>query len=136
MADVDVMVRWLGDGLRFAGGAVGGPVTAVDGNGKWATSPVNMLAVSLAACTAADIVEILGKMRVPLEALAVNVDGDRRPEPPRRYTRIHVEYRVRGVPVADEEKLRRAVMLSHETYCSVLHSLRDDIEMTTSVVLE
>lgn len=136
MADVDVALRWLGDGLRFEGGAVGGPVTAVDGDGRWATSPVNLLAISLAACTAADVVDILGKMRVRLEALAVNVEGERRPEPPRRYTRIRLEYRVRGVPAEDEPKLQRAVTLSHEKYCSVLHSLREDIELTTAVVLE
>lgn len=136
MADVDVAVRWLGDGLRFEGGAVGGPVTEVDGNGRQATSPVNLLAVSLAACTAADVVEILEKMRVPLAALEVKVDGDRRPEPPRRYTRIRLEYRVRGVADEAESKLRRAVALSHEKYCSVLHSLRGDIEVTTDVVLE
>jgi putative redox protein len=57
------------------------------------------------------------------------VEGDRRAEPPRRYTAIRLRYIVTGVAAADESKVWRAIHLSRDTYCSVLHSLREDIEV-------
>ncbi|MEJ2678931.1 MAG: hypothetical protein P8174_07650, partial [Gemmatimonadota bacterium] len=61
-------------------------------------------------------------------------EGDRVPEPPRRYTEIRLVYRV-GVAVEAEQKLRHAVELSREKYCSVMHSLRPDIRLSTEIVL-
>ncbi|MGH7475059.1 MAG: OsmC family protein [Longimicrobiales bacterium] len=136
MADAAVEIRWLASGLRFEGGAPGGPAVALDGDGQSAVSPVQAALLSLAACTAADVVEILGKMRLPLDGLAVWVEGDRAAEPPRRFTRVRLVYEVAGVDAADEPKVQRAVALSHEKYCSVLHTWRGDIEIETEIVLE
>jgi putative redox protein len=135
MSDVTVELEWEGEGLQFAGGALGAPPTRVDGNGKTATSPVQALLVSLAGCTAADVVDILQKMRVPLAGLRVRIEGDRAPEAPRRYTAIRMVYEVTGLSGDGEDKLRRAIQLSHEKYCSVMHSLRTDIQFSTQVVL-
>ena len=135
MADVNVALEWEQTGLVFRGGAVGGVEVRVDGNTKVAISPVQSMLVSLVACTAADVVDILTRMRVPLTGLTVRAEGDRAAQPPRRYTAIRLEYEALGVPAADEEKLQRAIQLSHEKYCSVMHSLRSDIEIHTSVLL-
>jgi putative redox protein len=59
----------------------------------------------------------------------VRAEGYRRSEPPRRFTAIRLTYRARGVPEADREKLQRAVDLSRETYCSVLHTLQPDLDL-------
>ncbi|HEX7091566.1 MAG TPA: OsmC family protein [Longimicrobiales bacterium] len=134
MPDVRLEVRWTGAGLEFEGGPPGGPAAKVDGNGKTAVSPMQALLLSLAGCTAADVVDILTKMRVPLEGLELAVEGDRAAEAPRRYERIRIEYRVK-VPGGAEEKVRRAVALSHEKYCSVLHTLRPDVVLETELVV-
>lgn len=136
MADVRLELRWTGEGLVFDGGSPDGPRLTVDGDGAAGTSPMQTMLLGVAGCTSADVVEILAKMRVPLEALDVRVEADRVAEPPRRYTRIRLRYRARGVPAGAEAKLRRAVALSHETYCSALHSLRPDIEVETEIVLD
>lgn len=132
MSDTNVRSRWLG-GLRFeATGRADVPVV-VDGDGKQGTTPMETLLVSLVACMGSDVVDILTKMRVPFEALTVRVEGDRRPEPPRRYTALRLVYQVAGVPEGDADKLQRAVSLSRETYCSVLHSLRPDIDVSIRI---
>jgi putative redox protein len=132
VSDTEVDSRWLG-GLRFeATGRAEVPVV-VDGDGKEGPTPMETLLVSLVACMGSDVVDILTKMRVPFDALAVRVEGDRRPEPPRRYTALRLMYRVEGVPDGDAEKLQRAVTLSRETYCSALHSLRPDIEVSIHI---
>ena len=61
--------------------------------------------------------------------------GDRACEAPRRYTRIRLVYEVQGLGVGEEEKVRRAIALSHEKYCSVLHTLRPDVEVRSELVV-
>jgi putative redox protein len=134
VADVDVLVHWAGEGLVFDAGAVNGRSIRLDGDGKAGPTPVQGLLLALGACTAADVVEILGKMRVPLKALEIRADADRAAVPPRRYTAIRLTYYATGIEDAHRDKLQRAVDLSHEKYCSVLYSLRPDIEISTQVV--
>ena len=132
MSDIVVEGRWVG-GLRFEiAGKAGRPVL-LDGDGAAGVSPVEAVAVALAGCMAADVVDILAKMRVPLDALAVRVEGDRRAEPPRRYTAMRLDFRAEGVPASDTGKLQRAVDLSRDTYCSVLHTLDPALDVTFRV---
>jgi putative redox protein len=133
MADIGGVVSWTGEAMRFtAAGRCGSiPLNAGKGEG---VGPMEALALSAAACSAADVVEILGKMRIPLDSLEVRLEGDRASEPPRRYTALRLVYRV-GVAAESEQKLRHAVELSREKYCSVMHSLRPDIQLSTEIVL-
>lgn len=132
----EVSVQWQG-GLRFQAGAGGGaarPPVLVDGDGQAATSPVEMLLVAAASCTAADVVIILQKQRVKLATLDVAVRGTRRETEPRRFTAIAFTFTVRGEN-ADDVKVRRAIDLSIEKYCSVLASLAPDIRITYDVAI-
>lgn len=129
----EVSMRWLRD-LQFEGSGNGRPPILVDGDSKVATSPVELLLVSAATCTASDIVIILQKQRIKLEALEIAVRGTRREEQPRRYTAIAFHVRVRGAG-ADEVKVRRAVDLSLEKYCSVVTSLAPDIAISYDVTI-
>jgi putative redox protein len=128
MSDAAIEVRWEG-ALRFEAVGRGGVPLTVDGDASAGPSPMEMLLMGLAGCMGVDVVDILRKMRVPLSGLTLRAEGDRRPEPPRRYTTVRLTYRAEGVPEADHVKLRRAVELSRETYCSVLHSLQPDLDL-------
>jgi putative redox protein len=132
-----VTMRWLKQ-LQFEGKGRGAgddhPTILVDGDTKIATSPVELLLLAAATCTASDIVIILQKQRVQLEALDIDVDGTRRDEEPRRFTAIKFHVSVRGEG-ADEAKVRRAVDLSIEKYCSVLASLAPDIPISYDVAI-
>jgi putative redox protein len=130
---VEVVVRWR-ERLLFEGGAAGRPAVLVDGDSAAAASPVELLLVAAATCSAADIVTILEKQRVALRALEIVVRGTRRAEQPRRYTAIHFAVTVAGQG-ADEVKARRAVDLSLEKYCSVVASLAPDIRISYDLAL-
>jgi putative redox protein len=106
----------------------------VDGQSATATSPVELLLLAAATCTAADVVSILLKQRVALESLEVDVEGTRREEQPRRYTALRFHFTPAGSG-ADETKARRAIDLSLEKYCSVVASLAPDISITYDVTL-
>lgn len=128
-----VTMRWR-EHLVFEGGGRGRPPIVVDGDSTVATSPVELLLLAGAACTSADVVSILEKMRVVLRSLEVAVTGTRREEYPRRFTAIHFQFSVSG-DGADETKVRRAVELSLEKYCSVMASLAPDIQVSYDVTI-
>jgi len=130
-----IAIRWLGEGLVFEGMGKSGKPTLVDGDTKVATSPVEALLVAAASCTASDVVIILKKMRVALTALEIRLTGTRREAEPRRVTAMVLEVRVKGAG-ADEDKVRRALDLSIEKYCSVITSLNPDIPVTYDIVVE
>jgi putative redox protein len=121
-------------GLVFRGGAPGGPEMVIDGDNAEASGPMLTLLLAAAACTGSDVAIILEKMGVKLRELQIEVDGVRREAEPRRYTAIHLEYRIRGDGL-DEAKARRAMDLSIEKYCSVLNSLASDIRITHGLTL-
>ncbi len=129
-----VLLRWTGEDLVFRGRAAGAPEIVVDGDNTAGASPMRLLLLSVAGCMAIDVVMILEKSRVPVESLEVEVDGERAETPPRRYRSLSLVYRVEGPGPEHQDKLQRAVDLSRDTYCSVLHSLRDDLELDIRIV--
>lgn len=122
------------DGLRFTGGAADGPVTSIDGDNAAAPGPMLALLLAAASCSGSDVVLILQKMRVDLRELRIDVTGQRREQEPRRYVAIHFDYHIGGERL-DQLKANRAVSLSVEKYCSVIHSLAPDIAITYAVTL-
>ena len=123
-----ITLAWTGD-LRFEGGEPGGPLSLVDGDNATAPGPMLHLLLAAASCSAADVVDILAKMREKLTSLEVEAWGDRRDEPPRRYIALRLRFKVRGESLS-EAKVRRAIDLSLEKYCSVVHSLAPDIPVS------
>ena len=115
--------------LRF--GATSGRIAmVVDGDSTAGPSPVQMLAIALAGCMSIDVVDIIRKGRHPLSAFRTSVSGERAPEPPRRLLQVGLHFHIHGdVPV---HVVERAIALSREKYCSVWHSLRQDIDLTTA----
>jgi putative redox protein len=126
-------LHWLDD-LRFEGGEPDGPQVVIDADNATAPGPMLQLLLAAAACSGADVVSILHKMQVALESLEISMTGERRPEHPKRYTSIRYAWTIKGVGV-DETKARRAIDLSMEKYCSVLHSLNPDIAISYDLTL-
>jgi putative redox protein len=128
--DALVSLTWQDD-FKMEAITRGGAVTSIDGDGRAGPSPTQMLLESIGACSAIDVVDILRKGRQPLEGLTVEMGGERREEPPRRYTRLRLRFRVRGD--VDRTKVERAVALSLDKYCSVFHSLDPELRETARV---
>lgn len=135
MSDKQTTLRWTGEGLVFRGGPAADREVVVDSDGKAGGSPMDYLLLALASCMAVDVQMILEKSRVPIRALSVEAFGDRAPKPPRRYTSLRLVYEVDGPGEEHEARLRRAVALSRDKYCSVLHSLSPDIELKIDIRL-
>ena len=128
-----VALSWQ-EGLRFEGGEAGGPSVTIDGDNAAGPGPMLTLLLAAAACTGSDVVVILQKMRIQLRELRIEAEGVRRVEEPRRYVSIHLTYRMSGTGL-DEAKARRAIDLSLQKYCSVVHSLAADLAVTYALSL-
>lgn len=125
--------------LHWEGGTVlscrsDGVKATLDWDSRTGASPVQALVFALAGCMASDIVIILEKGRQPLRGLLARVSAERAANPPRRLLRVDIRFTVTGDVAAD--KVERAIGLSRETYCSVWHSMAQDIALTTSFEVE
>jgi len=101
----------------------------LDSAGKAGPSPVQTLAFALAGCMGMDVVHILRKGRFDLRGLKVTLVAERAQDDPHRITAVTIDFAVAGA--VPEAQVQRAIDLSHEKYCSVWHSMRQDIPFTT-----
>jgi putative redox protein len=128
-----IVLTWE-EGLRFHGGERGGPAIVIDGDNAAGPGPMLTLLLAAAACSGSDVVSILEKMRLKPSAFRIEAAGVRRESEPRRYQSIHLTYHVSGSGL-EETKVRRAIDLSLQKYCSVVHSLAPDIAITYALSL-
>jgi putative redox protein len=99
---------------------------------EWkAAKPSDLLLMSLAACSSHDVVAILERQRQVLEGLQINVDGQQLPDPPYTFTDIHLHFTLQGSGL-DEVKVKRAIDLSVNKYCSVAATIRGVANLTFS----
>src|SRR2546421_7497748 len=96
-----------------------------------AATPMELLVIALGSCTGVDVISILKKKRQQVTDYRIEVNGERRQEHPRAYTRLFVKHIVRGHDVS-EEAVARAIELSDQKYCSVAATLRGSAQIVTS----
>lgn len=121
-------LRWDGD-LRFTGQS-GETTLVLDSAAKAGPSPTQALAFGLAGCMGIDLVNILVRGRHPLDALDATLEARRADAQPPRFVAFALHFVVKGdVP---PEAIDRAIQLSRDKYCSVWHSLRQDIDLAVT----
>ncbi len=97
--------------------------------------PMEMLLMGLASCSAIDVILILKKQKQLVEDFRLSVDGLREKDvTPSPFQKIHVHYVFKGQ--LDGEKVRRAIDLSMDKYCSATAQLRPTAKITYSFEIE
>jgi putative redox protein len=127
-----VEVRWEG-GMRYSGGREGGPPATIDGAAEAGPSPVDLMLVALAGCSAIDVVDYLEKRRTPPTAVRVTVHFSRAADHPRRVTDAELVFHVTAA--TSQELVDRAAQLSFEKYCSVAATFSQDTRLLWRVDL-
>ncbi|MEP7075021.1 MAG: OsmC family protein [Acidobacteriota bacterium] len=125
-------VQYAGDDL-FIGIPPSGHAMVMDARGerKAAPTPLEMLLVSVGACTAFDVESILKKKRQDVTDYKVEIEGSRRDEHPKAFIKLHIKHIVTGRNIS-EKAVADAIKLSDATYCSVAATVRPTAEITTS----
>ena len=128
----DVRLLWTGDRLQFEGRAYYGEPFGIGGDADGpGAKPSDLVPLSLAACTAYDVVVILQKQRQVLEGLEVTVRSEQDPEPPWTFRAMHMLFVLRGR--IDPRKAERAVELAETKYCAVAATLRQVVDITHEI---
>jgi len=94
--------------------------------------PKELMLASLAGCTGMDVISILQKMRINVEAFDIEVEADLTEEHPKHYTAMHIIYSFRGKDL-DTDILKKAVELSQERYCGVSAAYRKAMAVTYEI---
>jgi len=107
-----------------------GPRVILDSTGVAGPSPVDALAAALAGCMTTDVTDIIIKGRHPLRSIRSHLVAERADTDPHRFLRVTLHFTIDGaVPV---HAVERAIALSRDKYCSVWHSMRQDIAFTVT----
>lgn len=118
---METQLRWAG-GAAFIGLSSGGHTVVMDGppeggGRNLGPRPMEMLLLSMAACSTYDVVSILQKSRDEITDCEVKITASRAPDHPKIFTDIHLHFIISGSQVR-EKNVHRAIQLSAEKYCS------------------
>jgi putative redox protein len=133
-----ISTKWLSD-LAFEAEVDGHKVymdSSLEHGGKnTGPRPKPLMMVALAGCTGMDVAAILKKMKVELEELSVDVEGDVSEDHPKRFLEMKVIYRVKGKDIK-REKIEKAVNLSNTRYCGVSANYSKAFPITHEIIIE
>jgi putative redox protein len=122
-----VSLNWVRERQFLMRDHNGFPIVMDQPNGVNAS---DLLPLSLVGCSSYDVITILEKQQQEVKDLKVTAESTRDPNPPWRFRKIHVHYKVIGGGL-EKEKVARAIELAEEKYCSIFATLRDAVELTS-----
>ena len=132
----EVSTKWI-EGMHFTSSPSGGKVeidaVAEHGGKEKGVRPKALMLSSLAGCTGIDVMSILEKMRVFPESFEIVVQAELTEEHPKFYKSTHIIYKFKGD--IDIEKLNKAVDLSYNKYCGVIHMFKQFSEVSKEIIL-
>lgn len=125
-------LEWKGE-FRFLGTDSKGAEVAMDAESRAGPKLSDLLPLSLAACLAYDVVNVMRKQRQAMTALTADIDATQDPEPPFRFRHVAVTFHVTGTGIA-EHAVERSIRAARKE-CSVLHSLDPSIEIAVDYLI-
>jgi len=120
--------------MQFVGQAGDSPNVILDNpDGKTGPTPMEMVLMGIAGCTAMDVISIMKKKRADVTGFQVNISGERADDHPKRYTKILVEYVLEGKGLSSKD-VERSIELSVTKYCSAIGSMSAPVETSYRIV--
>jgi putative redox protein len=97
--------------------------------------PMELMLMSLGSCSAIDVIEILKKQKQDIQGFNITIDGEREPDKiPSLFKEINIHYTLKGD--IDERKVKRAIELSLDKYCSAAATLKKTSTIQYSYSIE
>ncbi|MCK4743151.1 MAG: OsmC family protein [Sulfuriflexus sp.] len=132
-------VKWVED-ATFLGESGSGHAIVMDGppdhgGRNLGVRPMEMLLLGLGGCTMFDVMMILTKARQDVRDCIVEIEAERAEEEPKVFTKIHAHFKVIGKGLK-EDRVKRAIELSSEKYCSASIMLGAMAEITHDYEIE
>lgn len=126
-------VKWL-DNMSFVGESGSGHSVVMDGPPEFGgrnlgVRPMEMLLLGMGGCASFDVVSMLKKGKQDLVDCEVDITAQRAESEPKVFTKIHLHFVISGNELS-ESRIKRAVELSAEKYCSASIMLGKTAEIT------
>lgn len=126
-------MKWL-DNMSFVGESGSGHSVVMDaspdvGGRDLGVRPMEMLLLGLGGCASIDVVMILQRSRQAIKDCTVHISAERADTEPKVFTKIHLHFVVEGHDLS-EDRVKRAINLSAEKYCSASLMLGKTAEIT------
>ena len=126
-------MKWL-DNMSFVGESGSGHSIVMDaspdvGGRDLGVRPMEMLLLGLGGCASIDVVMILQRSRQAIKDCTVQISAERADTEPKVFTKIHLHFIVEGHGLS-EDRVKRAINLSAEKYCSASLMLGKTAEIT------
>jgi putative redox protein len=132
-SELDATVT-LRDGMAFtvvsgSGHEIVIDTGSADGGQNLGPTPMELLLMGTAGCTAMDVITILRKKRQAVTAYQVRIHGTRASTYPKVFTDITIEHIVTGHAI-EEAALAQAIELSVTKYCGAYATMSKTATMT------
>jgi putative redox protein len=123
-------------GMQFAGASSSGHTVVMDsdssaGGQNAGPRPMELLLIGAGGCSGMDIISILKKKKQDVTGLEINITGEQAEDFPKKFTRINLEFIVKGRNIS-EEAVKRSIELSMNKYCSVKATLEGSATISYS----
>lgn len=123
-----VTAEWVRDQVFLLRDHHGFPVVMAQPEG---VVGADLLPLSLIGCAAWDVMSILHKQKQDVRRFEVVAESERDEEPPWRFRKIRVLYRIWGSGV-EKVAVERAIRLTEDKYCSIYVTLKPAVEITSA----
>lgn len=134
---IKASVRWT-DNRQFVGiGENSGHAIVMDmakdkGGEDTGMRMTELLLISIAGCTAADVQSILTKMKVKLQRCEVHIAGTQKESCPKYFHKFHLKYILSGEGL-NRKKAEKAISLSLDKYCAVSQTVEGRAEFDIKI---
>lgn len=135
---MEAKVTWRGR-MSFTGSADSGftvPLGAVEavGGDNDGFRPLELMLISLAGCTAMDVISILRKKKTEVDVFEVKVSATRADQHPMVFESAEIEYILKGKEI-ERTAVERAVELSETKYCPAQAMLGKTIKISHRITI-
>lgn len=104
-----------------------------EGADRLGPRPMELIEMGLGACLADNVVEILRKKRIAFSGVRMEIEADRAPEPPRRFTALRLHCTVASAELK-AETLDRVLELAAK-YCSAHATLAHGVPIAVTAAV-
>tara|TARA_B110000261_G_C13043237_1_gene341164 strand:- start:505 stop:933 length:429 start_codon:yes stop_codon:yes gene_type:complete len=134
-----IVLNRIDDAFHFEAKNEDGKIINIDGSpaiggSDMGVRPMQLLIMGLGGCSAIDVVLILKKQKQLIEDLKIELYAERYEDrEPALFKNIHVTFSFKGD--LNEKRVKRAVALSMDKYCSVAKILEETSTITYGSII-
>jgi putative redox protein len=131
---LETEVTLINNKLKFSAKAQTNPEIILDyipplGDGE-GYMPLELLLISLAACTASTVALLLRKFQKDVSGLTVSAKGERRETHPTSFETITLDFTLKSKDAQDAD-MQKVIKMSEDKYCPVWAMLKNNVEIKT-----